>query len=169
MSRPKLAEVNKADGRGGKAHLGYVAMDRRLWLGNQRSGIGQEQGCSKLLEALEPSDGHRPEVLYRHLAPTLGPRIAQTLFQRYRAYEGHPWVLRTIAHALAATAGASVPDFAQLLLAESEPRLKRRALSLLKWASCPKLLDQIWELHVRGLSNPQPFLDEHEPTWVLPR
>ena len=44
---------------------------------------------------------------------------------------------------------------------------QRRGLKLLRHAACPELLDEIWQIHVRGISDPGPFLDEEEKDWLF--
>lgn len=161
----QVAELSKTGGRVGEVVLGYVPMDL-LWLLAGEVTLSH-QACPQLLEALEPSYGHQPEILYRELAPTLGERIADALFHRYSEFQGYPWVRRAIAEAIAATADDRFPTFAQSLLDHNDPQRQRAGLKLICVASCPQLLDEIWELHVRGLENPTPFLEEGEEDWLF--
>jgi hypothetical protein len=161
----EVAAISKGEGRVGRLFLGYVPMDL-LWLMTGDPGLGI-QASAKLLEALEPAYGHRLEVLYKDLAPTLGRRTSRALFQRFRDYEGYIWVLRTIARALALIEPEAIERFAESLLTSTNPRQQRRGLMLLKHMPCPKLLDQIWDVHLRGLADPYRFPDEHEQAWIM--
>lgn len=156
----QIAELSNADGRIGRVYLGYVPMDF-LWLLTGDSNLVDQAGAT-LLEALEPSYGNQTELLYRKTAPTLGQRIAGVLFQRYCNIKGYPWIRRAIAEAIAATAKERLPEFAKSLLSNADPHQQRRGLKLLRLDGCPSLLDQIWELHVRGFADPTPFLEKHE-------
>ena len=161
----QVGELNKADGRIGTVFLGYVPMDI-LWLLTGDPNLSQEAG-SKLLAALELGYGHQPDVLYRETAPTLGERVADALFQRYCEIEGYPWIRRAISDAIAKIAPDRVAEFAGSLLNEADPRRQRLGLKLLRNASCPQLLDRIWQLHTQGLRDPKPFLDEHDQDWMV--
>ncbi len=161
----QVAELNRREGHAGQVYLGYVPMDV-LWLVCGNSALG-DSTASRLLEAFEPSYGHQPELLYRELVPTLGDRIAEPLFTRFCQFEGYPWVLTAIARALAGVSKARLNEFARTLLTDADPRRQRRGLKLLRHASCPTLLDEIWQIHVRGTSDPRPFLDDDEQDWLF--
>lgn len=161
----QVAELNRRDGHAGQFFLGYVPMDV-LWLVSGDSELATN-AAPRLLETLEPSYGHQPELLYRELVPTLGERIADPLFARFCQFEGYPWVLTEIARTLAEVGKCRIVEFARSLLTDVDPRRQRRGLKLLRHACCPELLDEIWQIHARGTGDPVPFLDEGEKDWLF--
>jgi hypothetical protein len=64
----------------------HVSMDL-LWLVTGDDELGKKV-AGRLLEALEPTYGHRPEVLYGNSAP-LWAQSEWPLFQRLCDYEGY--------------------------------------------------------------------------------
>lgn len=91
----QVAELSRREGQYGQVYLGYVPMDV-LWLVCGDAQIATDT-APRLLEALEPTYGHLPQVLYRDLVTTLGERVAEPLFTRFRQLEGSPWLQAAIA------------------------------------------------------------------------
>lgn len=161
----QITQISKGDGRLGSVFLGYVPMDA-LWLLTERAELPVAAGA-RLLEELETNYGHQPELLYKHQVHTLGSQMAPILFQRYCDFDGAPSHLKPIGRALIAAAGDRLTEYARLLLTDPAPARQRAGLRLLHDTACPELLDRLWELHCQGLSNPRPFLQEHEEDWLF--
>lgn len=159
----QVAELNRREIRSGHVFLGYVPMDV-LWLVCGDSVLAADS-ASRLLAAFESSYDHQPEVFYRELVPTLGERVADPLFTRCCEFEGYPWALTEVARALATVGKGRIAEFARSLLTNSDPHVQRRGLKLLRQATGPEVLDEIWRVHVCGTLDSGPFLDEHEQDW----
>ncbi|HEY3965547.1 MAG TPA: hypothetical protein VGM05_13405 [Planctomycetaceae bacterium] len=159
------ANIARQGGQIGNVFLGYVPIDL-LWLAAGDPAIAQ-LFVPRALAALEGAYRRPDEDLYEALIPTLGPRIASPLFERFREIEGPLWVVKALATALGRTAGERLDEFATGLLRDTDSRLQRRGIMLLNAVACPRALDLIWDIHVAAGLDPERFGEDRDKKWLL--
>jgi len=142
--------------------LGYVPMDVIWTIADPEAGLPSE--LEQVVEALEQAGWQEAEVLYDHLLPTVGPRIAPTLFRRLAAISNRGDVVleNRIIGAIASFSEQDVADHTADLLSKGGPWAKRAALKVLAKRPNPQLLDEVWKLQCQMRADPKDFLREHD-------
>jgi hypothetical protein len=106
----------------------------------------------------------RSDELYSHLIPTLGPRIAPSLFARLEAAaeRGDFRLLNSIVTGIVALDSGEIVGRAAALLVHPSPLVQRAAMRVLARKPTPAVLDRLWSLHCTRNADPKRFLREHE-------